>query len=107
TPSARARGAAHVPLGDAFVLLASSGIHANGVSLARQLAQRLPRGYLTPLVDSAVPTSFGAALREPTRLYPPITEALHRAGVRVRYAVNVTGHGWRKLMRPPAQLSYR
>src|SRR4029077_7793558 len=88
-------------------MLAASGIHATAGSLARQLAQRLPRGYLTPLGESAVPTSFGAALLAPTILYPPITEALHRAGVRVRYAVNVTGHGWRKLMRHPAQLTYR
>jgi len=107
SPKSRLSLGAHLAPGDAIVLLASSGIHANGVSLARQLAQRLPRGYLTPLAESAVPISFGAALLAPTVLYPPITEALHRAGVRVRYAVNVTGHGWRKLMRHPAQFTYR
>jgi len=51
--------------GDAIVLLASSGIHANGVSLARQVAERLPRGYRSPVVDSPVPISFGEALLVP------------------------------------------
>ena len=93
--------------GNAIVLLASSGIHANGLSLARQLATRLPRGYLTPLSSSAVPISYGEALLEPTVLYAPITEALFKAGVKVHYAVNITGHGWRKLLRHRSAFTYR
>jgi phosphoribosylformylglycinamidine cyclo-ligase len=107
SPKTRLSLGDHLAPGDAIVLLASNGIHANGLSLARQVAERLPRGYFAPLTGSAVPISFGEALLQPTVLYPPITEALFRAGVHVRYAVNVTGHGWRKLMRHPAELTYR
>ena len=90
--------------GDAIVLLGSSGIHANGLSLARKLAERLPLGYLTEVEPGS---TLGAALLAPTVLYSPVTEALAAAGVAVHYAVNVTGHGWRKLLRHPRALGYR
>lgn len=90
--------------GDAIVLLESSGIHANGVSLARKLSEKLPDGYATRVDDGS---SFGEALLKPTMLYSPVTEALAEAGIVPHYAVNITGHGWRKLMRHPGDFTYR
>jgi phosphoribosylformylglycinamidine cyclo-ligase len=90
--------------GDAIVLLGASGIHANGLSLARKLAERLPRGYLTEVAPGL---GYGEALLAPTVLYSPVTEALWAAGVRVHYAANITGHGWRKLLRHPKPFTYR
>jgi phosphoribosylformylglycinamidine cyclo-ligase len=89
--------------GDAIVLLASSGIHANGLTLARAIAERLPQGYATDIGDG---TTYGEALLAPTVLYPAVVRAIFDAGVDVHYLVNLTGHGWRKLMRARRELRY-
>jgi phosphoribosylformylglycinamidine cyclo-ligase len=94
--------------GDAIVLLSSSGIHANGLSLARKLVERLPAGYLTEIAPATHPgLTYGEALLAPTTLYSPVTEALAQAGVVMHYCANITGHGWRKLLRHPSQMTYR
>lgn len=90
--------------GDAIVLLASSGIHANGLSLARAIGARLPSGYATRMADGCM---YGEGLLAPTTLYAPVTEALYQHGITPHYAANITGHGWRKLMRHQKDLTYR
>ena len=103
-PKSRLSLGDNLKAGDVIVILASSGIHANGVSLARKLAERLPNGYQT---DIGSGQSFGEALLAPTTLYAPVTEALAKAGIVVNYCVNITGHGWRKLLRHTSELTYR
>jgi phosphoribosylformylglycinamidine cyclo-ligase len=103
-PKERLTIADKLKAGDAIVLLASSGIHANGVSLARKVAAETPEGYRARLSDGRL---FGEALLDPTVLYPPVTEALFAAGIVPHYCANITGHGWRKIMRHPAAFTYR
>ena len=103
-PKSRLSVGQRLQAGDAIVMLAASGIHANGLSLARKLAERLPQGYLSDIGNGQ---SYGEALLVPTPLYAPVTEALHATGVDVHYAANITGHGWRKLMRHPGAFVYR
>ena len=51
--------------------------------------------------------TYGDALLAPTVLYSPVTEALYKAGITPHYCANITGHGWRKLLRHPAAHTYR
>jgi phosphoribosylformylglycinamidine cyclo-ligase len=63
----------------------------------------LPEGFLTKLSDGRF---YGEALLDPTVIYVPVVEDCFKEGVDLHYAVNITGHGWRKLMRPPQPFSY-
>ncbi|WP_326534244.1 AIR synthase-related protein [Pseudorhodoferax sp.] len=107
SPKSRLSVGERLAPGDAIVLLESSGIHANGLSLARKLAEQLPEGYLTDIGNGSTGERYGEALLAPTLLYSPVTEALARAGLSVHYSANITGHGWRKLLRHPGQFTYR
>jgi phosphoribosylformylglycinamidine cyclo-ligase len=93
---------ANIQAGDAIVLFESSGIHANGLTLARAVAERAPNGYLT----LAGTRPYGEALLDPTHIYVGVIEDCLNRAVDIHYAVNITGHGWRKLMRAPAPFAY-
>ncbi|MDP3245296.1 MAG: AIR synthase-related protein, partial [bacterium] len=89
--------------GDAIILIESSGIHANGLTLARRIADKLPEGYLTKLSDGR---TYGETLLDPTCIYVPLIEDCQKRGVNIHYVVNITGHGWRKLMRATQPFKY-
>ena len=90
--------------GDAIIFLASSGVQTNGLTLCRTLASRLPQGFQTTMPDGR---TYGEALLDPSVIYVKYVAALQQAGVPIHYAVHVTGHGWRKLMRLAAPFVYR
>ncbi|HEY3865860.1 MAG TPA: AIR synthase related protein [Solirubrobacteraceae bacterium] len=117
--------------GDEIVLVASSGLHANGASLARLLAGRLPDGYATELAADRAPsgaaatattgpdagantvartagtTTLGEALLAPSVMYVGLVAALIEEELPLRYISHITGHGLLKLMRPSRALTYR
>lgn len=90
--------------GNEIVLVASSGLHANGSSLARMIAEDLPTKYETPLPSGE---SFGVALLRPAHIYAELVESLLDSDVPVTYISHITGHGFLKLMRPSNDLTYR
>ena len=89
---------------DEIVFVASSGLHANGASLARMVAKELPDGYRTPLPSGR---TFGEALLDPSLIYVPLVQALTAGELDVHYLSHITGHGLLKLMRPRRDLGYR
>ncbi len=92
--------------GDAILVAPSSGVHANGLTLARQLATQLPLGYRTPIPGVAAAGTYGEQLLIATPQYSPLIVGLLRARVPVHYAAHITGHGWRKFMRADRDLTY-
>jgi phosphoribosylformylglycinamidine cyclo-ligase len=90
--------------GDAIVLVESSGLHANGASIARGVADRLPDGLLTVLSDGE---TLGDHLLRPSHLYARLVADIRDEGLPVTYVSHITGHGFRKVMRSARALTYR
>ena len=90
--------------GDEIVFIASSGLHANGSSLARKLALELPDGYETRLPSGR---TFGEALLDRSHMYVPLVNELMRGDIDVHYLSHITGHGFQKLMRARHGFTYR
>lgn len=81
--------------GDALVGFPSSGVHSNGLTLARQAATR-NHDYDDPFPGDEERT-VGEVLLEPTRLYTYLLPELREREVHA--AAHVTGGGWTNLSR--------
>lgn len=104
TPKSRYITGEDLQAGDAMTMIGSSGIHANGLSGMRRLAEKLPDKYNTRLSDG---TSFGEALLRPTYIYSNLVQRLLDKTVEIHRIEHITGHGWRKIMRSGKQYTYR
>ncbi|MBI4362986.1 MAG: phosphoribosylformylglycinamidine cyclo-ligase [Euryarchaeota archaeon] len=84
--------------GDTVIGLPSSGIHSNGLTLARRILREAGLGYRSPCPWNRR-RSLGEELLEPTRIYVPEVLRLIR-GVRARGLAHITGSGllkWHRL----------
>jgi len=90
--------------GDEIVFVDSTGLHANGSSLARLVAKQLGDSpYSTPLPSGR---SFGEALLDHAPIYAPLVRRLIENELPLHYLSHITGHGMLKLMRPNQAFTY-
>jgi phosphoribosylformylglycinamidine cyclo-ligase len=90
---------ARIEAGDAIVGIPSSGIHSNGLSLARSV--------LTDLDEELDGQTVGDMLLEPTVIYVKAIRELLESDVDVRGLAHITGDGFLNLLRLEAQAGYR
>ena len=93
----------NLKVGDRILLLKSNGINCNGLSLARAVAKKLPKGYATKLSSGQM---YGEAILTKTNIYAKLIQDLLDAKINIHYISNITGHGMRKVMRARDQFTY-
>lgn len=88
---------------DRILLLKSNGVNANGISLTRAIAKKLPKRYATKLPNGK---TYGEALLTKTNIYAKLVQDLLNSGINIHYISNITGHGLRKIMRARQNFTY-
>lgn len=97
-PKSRAIFGQDLQAGDLIFGLASSGIHTNGLSLARKPV----KSYFTPFGK----TTLGKELLTPTRIYVrPILEMLAK-NIDIHYMSHISGSAFKKIMRAKQPFTY-
>ncbi len=93
----------NLKVGDRIILLKSTGVNANGISLTRKIAKKLSKGYATRLPSGKF---YGEALLTKTNIYAMLVQDILDKGIDLHYISNITGHGLRKVMRARSTFSY-
>jgi phosphoribosylformylglycinamidine cyclo-ligase len=95
---AKRRIQGHVQAGDCILAVASSGIHANGISLVIKQALELPDAFLTKLPNGR---SLGEEALIPTMSYVRLVESLLSEEVVIHSITPGTGGGVAKIAKHP------
>ena len=90
---------ARIEPGDTLIGLPSSGIHSNGLTLARRI--------LDDLDEEVDGRTVGDLLLEPTAIYAMAIRELLASEVDVRGLAHITGDGFLNLLRLEADVGYR
>ncbi|MCX6817171.1 MAG: phosphoribosylformylglycinamidine cyclo-ligase [Candidatus Beckwithbacteria bacterium] len=100
-PKKKAIFGQNLTAGDAIFGLSSSGIHTNGLSLARKIAEKLPQGYFTAFGRQTA----GEELLTPTRIYVrPVLEMIDQ--LEIHYISHISGSAFRKVSRAKKPFTY-
>ncbi len=89
--------------GDVIIGLKSSGIHSNGLTLARKV---LFEGFKEDTYRDELGKSIGEELLEPTRIYVREIMEMINAGLEIKALVHITGEGLMNLQRSIADCGY-
>jgi phosphoribosylformylglycinamidine cyclo-ligase len=92
--------------GDAVVGLASTGVHSNGLTLARRVLFE-DAGLAPEDRPADIGRSLGEELLEPTRIYVRVVRALADGGVPLKAMIHVTSDGLLNLTRIEPGVSFR
>ena len=92
--------------GDIVIGLASSGIHSNGLSLARRVLLRDTELKVDSYMQEFGRT-VGEELLEPTRIYVPEITAMFAANLKLKALAHMTGDGFFNLTRTAKPIGFR
>jgi len=91
--------------GDGLIVIASNGIHSNGLSLARQVFFERHRHSVASSLPS-LDCTLGEELLKPTHIYVKEVLALFDQDIPVKALMHITGDGFLNLARVAAEVGY-
>lgn len=90
---------------DVIIGLSSSGIHSNGLSLARHILLKTAHRGIDAYVDELERT-IGEELLEPTRIYVPEIVEMINSTIEIKALLHITGDGFLNLRRVKSDVGF-